>query len=288
MILSSRLLTSVFLVLLLICALFQSTTAGETTQITLAWAPGDTKEGQEIVKYGVYSIKTGETKWKKIGEVEVPDTTFPDYPVNYGKTYSFFVTSIDSNEWESYPSNMVTWPIEVFALKEEGIETYSVYPGTTHTIEWYAAPKAEKLRLLYSTNNGASWKVIKDGVTGRSYEWTVPLLPGDKTRCLIRVIGFDSKGVKVGYANSDLPFAIEVVKLMTPNGGEALTSGDPNPQTIAWQTHATNNRVLLVSLRSVDWLRWVRIKDGRLGNSTVRLDSWLPAGSSTVASVWDS
>jgi hypothetical protein len=46
--------------------------------------------------------------------------------------------------------------------------------------------------------------------------------------------------------------------------------------------------VFSVSLRSVDWLRWVRIKDGRLGNSTVRLDSWPPAGSSTVASVWDS
>jgi hypothetical protein len=43
--------------------------------------------------------------------------------------------------------------------------------------------------------------------------------------------------------------------------------------------------VLPVSLRSVDWLPWVRVKDGRLGNSTVRLVSWLRAGNSMVASV---
>ena len=45
--------------------------------------------------------------------------------------------------------------------------------------------------------------------------------------------------------------------------------------------------VLSVSLRSVDWDPWVRIKDRRLGNGTVRPDSSPPAGNSRGANAWD-
>ena len=80
-----------------------------------------------------------------------------------------------------------------------------------------------------------------------------------------------SKGIKLAFGTEWTPISRFVARMGNTDFLSPFISG-----------------VLLVSLRSVDWLRWVRIKDGRLGNSTVSLDSWLPAGSSTVASVWDS
>ena len=259
MILPSRLLALVFLVLLLICALFQSAIADEVTQITLTWDPVDITNNHNIAGYRVYCVETGETDWKQIGELS--DATFTYYPVTYGKTYSFFVTAFDSNGQESYPSNEVSWPIQVFALKEGEFQRGVVYPETIYTIEWYAAPKAEKFRLLYSTDNGLTWSIIEDGVTGRNYQWTVPLLPSNRRRCLVRVVGFDSEGVRVGAASSDGPFAVEVVRLMTPAGGETLVSSGQSPQPITWQTHATKDPVASIDLYyTLDGVNWILIE----------------------------
>jgi hypothetical protein len=63
---------------LLILGSFQSTIADEVTQVTLTWDPVETTEEHEITKYGVYSKKTGQTKWNKIGEVLVLDTTLDE------------------------------------------------------------------------------------------------------------------------------------------------------------------------------------------------------------------
>jgi hypothetical protein len=55
--------------------------------------------------------------------------------------------------------------------------------------------------------------------------------------CLVKVVGFNASGIKVGEDQSDSTFTIEVVKLTSPDGGETLTSGSTH--TITWRTNAT-------------------------------------------------
>ena len=249
MTLPSRLLSSSLLVLLFICGPIQTTAAAEVTQITLAWDPVESTKEHKIKEYNVYFITGGEEIWERINRDPVPQAESPFFgpvTVTYGTKYQFFVTAIDSNGLESGPSNFVIWPFQVFTLKDKDIETYSIYPESTYTIEWYAAPKAEHFRVLYSTNNGGSWKVIADGVTERRSDWTAPFQSRNKTGCLIRVIGFDSKGAKVGDARSEIPFAIEVVKLLPVNNYAPLTSGMTCP--IAWQIHPTKSPVASISV----------------------------------------
>jgi hypothetical protein len=118
--------------------------------------------------------------------------------------------------------------------------------GSTYTIRWSAPPAAVKFKLQYSINNGAKWKLIAKNRTGSSYDWTVPLQKNNKTNCLVKVIGLNSSGTKVGEDISDSTFTIEVVKVTSPDGGETLTSG--NPYAITWTTYATKNPVAKVKI----------------------------------------
>jgi hypothetical protein len=97
---------------------------------------------------------------------------------------------------------------------------------STYVIEWVAPPKAVTFKLMYSFDHGTTWKLIEDDVTGTSYCWQVPITGGNKKGCLIRVIGYDSSGKKVGADPSDSPFTIGVVGLTYPNGGEILHAGE--------------------------------------------------------------
>jgi hypothetical protein len=62
----------------------------------------------------------------------------------------------------------------------------------------------------------------------------------------LRVIGFNASGTVVGSDRSDKPFTIEVVKVIQPNGGETLKSGDP--YTIKWEVNGTKSPVATVKL----------------------------------------
>jgi hypothetical protein len=109
--------------------------------------------------------------------------------------------------------------------------------GSTYSIQWSAPPGAVKFTLRYSINNGSTWKLIAKNVTGTSYNWTVPKPNNNKTNCLVKVIGFNSSGTKVGEDISDSTFTIEVVKVTLPDGGEVLHQS--NPWTITWRTNGT-------------------------------------------------
>jgi hypothetical protein len=109
--------------------------------------------------------------------------------------------------------------------------------GSTYTMRWNAPPEAVKFTLRYSINNGATWKLMAKNITGTSYNWNVPILSNNKRECLVKVIGFNSSGTKVGEDTSDATFTIEVVKLTSPDGGEILQQGTPH--TITWHTNGT-------------------------------------------------
>jgi len=79
-------------------------------------------------------------------------------------------------------------------------------------------------------------------VTGtRSYNWAVPVPLRNRKDCLLKVVGFDSTGEKLASDSSDRPFTIEVARLVSPTGGETLTSGDT--VTMTWETHVTRDEV---------------------------------------------
>jgi hypothetical protein len=118
--------------------------------------------------------------------------------------------------------------------------------GTNYTIYWGAPPEAVSFKLKYSLNNGRTWKVIESGLAGKSFDWQVPAPPKNKTKCLVKVIGYDASGKKVGADNSDSTFTIEVLTVTSPNGGEACTSNDPH--TITWTTNGTKKPVEKVVL----------------------------------------
>ncbi len=84
------------------------------------------------------------------------------------------------------------------------------------------------------------------GITGKSYDWVVPTPSNNLKKCLVRVIGYNGR-VKVGENRTSSPFTIEVVRLISPNGGGVLlTPGET--QTISWTTAVTKSPVASVKL----------------------------------------
>jgi hypothetical protein len=132
--------------------------------------------------------------------------------------------------------------------------------GSNYTIEWDAPLEMVSFKLKCSLNNGGTWKPIEGGITDTSYDWRVPTPPEDKPKCLVKVIGYDGWGEKVGVDKSDAPFTIAVVEVTSPNGGEVLISGDPH--TITWTTNETKEPVTKVVLKYTKngGKRWKKIE----------------------------
>jgi C1A family cysteine protease len=117
--------------------------------------------------------------------------------------------------------------------------------GSIYRIQWDAPPDASTFSVLYSQNNGKSWATVQTGIASKYYDWTVPTPSKNLTTCLIKVIGYDGS-VKVGEDRSSYPFAIEGVRLTSPNGGETLVPGET--KTISWVTNGTKSPVASVQL----------------------------------------
>jgi hypothetical protein len=119
--------------------------------------------------------------------------------------------------------------------------------GSTYTVQWTALLQVVTFNLSYSLDNGMKWIPIADKISGVTLDWVVPTPKGNKTSCLIKVIGYDVSGKKVGEDKSHVPFAIEVVKLTAPDLlTNPLVSGDP--YSIQWITNDTIRSVEGVNL----------------------------------------
>jgi formylglycine-generating enzyme required for sulfatase activity len=68
-------------------------------------------------------------------------------------------------------------------LHPNGGET--LVAGSDTVITWEGVAPTDPVWLEYSTNNGATWRVVANNVTGLSYTWHVPNTPSDE--CLARV-----------------------------------------------------------------------------------------------------
>ena len=81
--------------------------------------------------------------------------------------------------------------------------------GSDTVITWEGVAPTDPVRLEYSTNNGATWRLIADNVQGLSYNWRVPNTPSDQ--CLARV-------------TAPLPTAVPDGMVIVPAG--SFTMGD--------------------------------------------------------------
>jgi hypothetical protein len=78
------------------------------------------------------------------------------------------------------------------------------------------------------------------------YIWKVPCPKNNKQNCLVKIIGYDSSDVEIGEDVSDSPFTIEVVYVISPNGGQILRQG--TTWNIRWQANCTIRPVSSIEL----------------------------------------
>jgi photosystem II stability/assembly factor-like uncharacterized protein len=117
--------------------------------------------------------------------------------------------------------------------------------GQTYAIEWLAMPVVKKFDVKVSYDNGATWELLANHQPALSKQWTTPVRIANIENCLIRVVGYDADGNKVGVDTAG-PFRIEVVGVDSPTDGDVLTAGDQF--TVTWHTNATKRDVAKVKL----------------------------------------
>ncbi|MEN2985839.1 MAG: SBBP repeat-containing protein, partial [Thermodesulfovibrionaceae bacterium] len=147
-------------------------------------------------------------------------------------------------------------PVTLKVLRPNGGEKWKA--GFKYTIRWEAPLNSYKFTLRYSTDNKRTWTTIKTVLASNRctsdgtkytcrYGWTVPAQDGRKPQSFVRVIARDSANQLIGRDDSNKAFVIEVLKLISPNGGETLTAGQT--YQIKWETYALTKPVAEVRLQ---------------------------------------
>ena len=148
----------------------------------------------------------------------------------------------------------------------EVIQSGSLYP-----VRWGAPGTAASFKVKYSLDNGLTWKNppnnIVDGDT--SFLWEVPVLTKNSKKCLLSVTGYAGLGAtgnKVGLDKSDKPFAIQRLRLVTPNGKETLRWNTLHD--IVWETGGTMGAVETVQLSYTrdGGVTWIKLPATIAGN----------------------
>ncbi len=121
------------------------------------------------------------------------------------------------------------------------------------SINWNST-SISKLKLEYSSDNGAKWDLIQtdlDASLGK-YEWTLPTI--QSLNCLFRITDTSDPSY---YAVSASPFSINTVIVQVPNGGEVWLGG--TTQTIKWS--AVNFTKVRIAFSSNNGSNWTIIAD---------------------------
>lgn len=131
--------------------------------------------------------------------------------------------------------------------------------GSVFPICWEAPASATNFKVKYSLDGGQSWNTISLTASGPCLDWTVPTTILRQRNVLVKVRGEAGvNGPKVGVDFSDAPFTIEVIRLLSPNGGETLLSGGST--TISWQSYdpASFDHIVVAYRKKAD-LSWQTI-----------------------------
>jgi FtsP/CotA-like multicopper oxidase with cupredoxin domain len=127
---------------------------------------------------------------------------------------------------------------KVKLLTPNGGET--IPAGSAYLVQWGAPANAATFRLRYSLDGGATWLLIKKGITGNSFNWNVPTPGKNRKSALLEVTAFNKAGTNIGSDVANAAFTIETVTVTVPALGDTLISGDiAVPHTITWVSGAT-------------------------------------------------
>ncbi|MDO8335946.1 MAG: hypothetical protein Q7T74_04170, partial [Candidatus Saccharibacteria bacterium] len=132
-----------------------------------------------------------------------------------------------------------------------------ILSGSVDTIKWNASSNISLVRIDYSSDNGATWNLIKNNETASTgqYLWTVSsqtVTPGNAF--LIRVS--DALSNFTISDVSDNNFAVNGIRLVTPNGGEQYQVG--SVQKVEWSASGNITKVRLEY--STDGVTWNNIQ----------------------------
>jgi hypothetical protein len=171
--------------------------------------------------YGISNVVVDNTS-----QGAIPNYTFNNVTTNHTISATFAFTT-------------------VMVLSPNGGEV--IPSGGSFMIQWGAPATAVKFNLSYTLND-SSYTTIQNGVTGTSYNWTVPKPSVNSTLCKVKVVGLTSSNQTVGTDFSDANFTIEVVRLTSPNGGGGQTLQIGTVVPITWITNGTMKSVNKVKL----------------------------------------
>lgn len=178
------------------------------------------------------------------GNSSLSATTKPGSFLYDGNASGVVITSI-SDPGPVMTATMGFFVDRVTLLSPQGGEV--IPSGSSWPISWEAPPEAVSFTIKYSLNSGSTWKTIARGVTGTSHDWDVPIPRRNARKCLVKVIGYDEAGRRVGADRSEEVFTIEVLRLDTPGSGRSVSG--PLPHVITWTTHSVNSPVHSVTLK---------------------------------------
>ncbi len=127
----------------------------------------------------------------------------------------------------------------------------SLLGGVSTSITWTGSdlnPGTTPIRLEYSSDNGATWNVIENGVSNSgSYNWTVPSVTS--ILYLVRVTMTDLAG-NFAAESSTTNFLVNasspVISVTAPNGGELYRGG--SSRNITWTTSGLPTGVATIKL----------------------------------------
>jgi hypothetical protein len=115
--------------------------------------------------------------------------------------------------------------------------------GQTFPVSWEASADAMRFKLKYSLDNGVTWVKVPgaDNLMVNNFDWAVPAVTKNQNKSLLKVIGYNALGGKVGADISDEPFTIEVVSITAPLDGANVAKG--TVYAVMWHANGTKNPV---------------------------------------------
>ena len=150
--------------------------------------------------------------------------------------------------------------------------------GLPFPITYDASDNVASVKVRYSLNGGVTWFIADDagGSVIGSFNWAVPTPKKNKTKALVKVIGFtgpDGTGTRVD-ADRSLPFTIETVTITSPTTTDTLTGGGSFP--ITWVTNGTSAAVDSFELfySTNNGLTWKRIFKSAAGSGDPGTYTW--------------
>lgn len=112
-----------------------------------------------------------------------------------------------------------------------------LHAGDTFEIKWAETKNTVYYTIQLSKNGGYTWINIAKFITGNKFLWEVPTDVYNRTKCLIRVLGYDLKKRLIEKDMSDIFFTIEVIEIKSPVASGIIYTR--NYFTITWDTFKT-------------------------------------------------